>query len=70
LHEVTTVEIEKVAEEKLDGQSRFRKSYSRRNIPQNENTETEKYIPPNLREDKIRILDNQRIREGKCKCFG
>jgi hypothetical protein len=66
LHEVTIVEItrhkEKVAEEKLEGQSRFDKFYSRRNIPQNKNTETDKYIPPNLQEDKIRSLDTQRIK--------
>jgi hypothetical protein len=51
LHEVTTVEIArrkaKAAEEKLEGQSRFGKFYSRRNITQNTNTETDKYIPPN-----------------------
>jgi hypothetical protein len=52
LHEVTNVEIArrkaKAAEEKLEGQSRFGKFYSRRNINQNTNTETDKYIPPNL----------------------
>jgi hypothetical protein len=59
LHEVTTVEIArrkaKAAEEKLEGQSRFDKFYSRRNITQNTNTETDKYIPPNLREDKEEV---------------
>jgi hypothetical protein len=74
LHEVTTVEIArckaKEAKEKLEGQSRFDKFYSRRNINQNTNTETEKYIPPNLREENRRSLDYQRIREGKCKCCG
>jgi hypothetical protein len=52
LHEVTTVEIArrkaKTTEEKLEGQSRFDKFYSRRNIPQTANTETDKYIPPNI----------------------
>ena len=74
LHEVTTVEITrckaKVVEEKLEGQSRFNKFYSRRNINQNKNTKTDKYIPPNLREDNRRSQDYQRIREGKCKRCG
>ena len=73
LHEVTTVEIARrkaeAAEEKLEGQSRFDKFYSRRNINQNTNTETDKYIPHDLREDR-RSWDYQRIREGKCKHCG
>jgi hypothetical protein len=73
LHEVTNVEIArhkaKAVEEKLEGQSRFGKFYSRRNINQNTNTETDKYIPPNLREDR-RSRDYQRIREGICKYYG
>jgi hypothetical protein len=53
----------------MEGQSRFDKFYSRRSINQNTNIETDKYIPPNLREDR-RNLDYQRIREGKCKHCG
>jgi hypothetical protein len=72
LHEVTTVEIEirkaKAAEEKLEGQSRFNKVYSRRSVPQT--TGNEKYIPPNLREDIRRSSESQRIKEGKCKRCG
>jgi hypothetical protein len=52
LHEVIMVEIErrkaKAVEDKLDGQSRFDKVYSRRNISQTTNTENDKYVPPNL----------------------
>jgi hypothetical protein len=72
LHEVTTVEIAirkaKAAEEKLEGQSRFNKVYSRRSVPQT--TGNDKYIPPNLREDRRRSLESQRIKEGKCKRCG
>jgi hypothetical protein len=65
------VEIEihkaKAAEEKLEGQSRFSKVYSR-SVPQT--TRKEKYIPPNIREDRRRSLESQRIKEGKCKRCG
>jgi hypothetical protein len=58
----------KAAEEKLEGQSRFNKVYSRRSVPQT--TGNDKYIPPNLREDRRRSLESQRIKEGKCKRCG
>jgi hypothetical protein len=55
----------KAVEEKLEGQSRFSKVYSRRSVPQT--TGNDKYIPPNLREDRRRSLESQRIKEEKCK---
>jgi hypothetical protein len=69
MHEVTTVEISirkaKDGEEKLEGQSRFNNVYSRKSVPQT--IGNEKYIPPNLNEDRRRSLESQRIKEGKCK---
>jgi hypothetical protein len=58
----------KALEEKLEGQSRFIKVYSRRSVPQT--TRNEKYIPPNIREDRRRSLESQMIKEGKCKQCG
>jgi hypothetical protein len=64
LHEVTMVEIEirkeKSIEEKLEGQTRFSKFYSRRSVPQT--IGNDKYIPPNLREYIRIILESQRIK--------
>jgi hypothetical protein len=72
LHEVTTVEIAirkaKATKEKLEGQSRFNKFYSRRSVPQA--IRNDKYIPPNLHEYRRRSLESQRINEGKCKRCG
>ena len=71
MHDIANVEARrrkaKVAEVKFDNfQSNKGKSYSQISIKMTLEDNTNKYIPPPRRDDR-KNLENQRMREGKCR---
>ena len=74
MHDIANVEAarrkEKVVEAKFDNFQTYKgKSYSQRNIEMTPEANTNKYIPP-PRRDNRKNLENQRMREGKCRRSG